>query len=551
MSARTVWTVWVDWESGRKCLAMEVLPEVIGVPALSLARPGTASLGFGSDASGERAGAPTLRRVLGFVTVAWMFGSVWQMMATSEPVTLFAEKLGASNFQFGLLTALPFVASLMSVPGSLLVELTGRRKGLFLGAFYVQRAMWVGIGLIPLWVIERHGWSVAGQSLSLFLLLVFLMYAIGATGSPAWTCWMADVVPARLNGKYFSRRRQWGNLTAIPAAIFIGWFFDRISSANELSTLRWCAILFIGCAVCGLGDIHMFQYVPGVVGKRREKSKLLASFREPLRGRLFLRFSGYIGVLTFGNNLLGQFATLYLLQQAGASNMATQLIVVVAPMLGQLLVLGILGRAADRMGKRPLLAVASVGLIPMAIGWCFVTPGRLWMGYALSGVGAALWAGVEVANQCLVLEASGKSRARGGGSSYVAVNTVIINLAGCFGGLTAGVMAQVLRQWNWQPVGGLKVFTFFDVLFVVSAVIRVGAVLALLPLLKEVGARSAWQTMRFITIGLIRAAWELPRRVVEGVRRVMVRFGDSEAEASAVMANPIAMTQVECVRRAA
>jgi MFS family permease len=528
---------------------MEVLPEVVGKPGLLSGLPGTGSLGMGARKGAVRATvAPSLRRVLGLVTVAWMFGSVWQMAVTSEPVTLFAQKLGASNFQFGLLTALPFIASLMSVPGSILVELTGQRKGLFLGAFYVQRAMWIGIGLIPMWMISRFGWGAAGQSLSMFLWMVFVMYAIGAMGSPAWTCWMADVVPARLNGKYFSRRRQWGNLTAIPAAILIGWFFDRISSADDLSTLRWCAILFIGCAVCGLGDIHMFQHVPGVVGKRREKSKLLASFREPLGDRSFLRFSGYIGVLTFGNNLLGQFATLYLLQQAGASNMATQMIVVVAPMLGQLLVLGVLGRAADRMGKRPLLAVASIGLIPMAIGWCFVTPGRLWAGYALSGLGAALWAGVEVANMNLVLEASRGSRSKGGGSSYVAINTVIINLAGCFGGLTAGLMAQALRDWHWQPVGGLKVFTFFDVLFVVSAVIRVGAVVGLLPLIKEAGARSGWQTAGFIATGLGRGIAGWP---VRAMRRGMNRGGVLKAQVSVPVVESTGALQVECVRQAA
>jgi MFS family permease len=426
------------------------------------------------------------------------------MMATSEPVTLYAQKLGASNFQFGLLTALPFIASLMSVPGSMLVELTGQRKSLFLGSFYVQRAMWFVIALAPLWMVSRYGWSMAGHSLQLFMWLMLVMYAVGSTGSPAWTCWMADIVPSRLNGKYFSRRRQWGNLTAIPAAIFMGWFLDRMGASDDLSMLRWCAILFLCCAVCGLTDIHLFQFVPDIARKPRPRAQLLESFREPLGDRKFIRFSMYIGVLTFGTNLLGQFATLYLLQQAGASNMAVQLIVVVAPMVGQIAVLGVWGRAADRMGKRPLLSLASVGLIPVAIGWCFVMPGRLWLGYALSGLGAALWAGVEVVNMSLVLEASGVTGESKGGSSYAAVNTVIVNVAGCLGGLAAGLMAQLLSEWRWQPITGVKQFTFFDVLFAGSAVVRVVAVVGLLPLLSEPSARSVWQTLRFLNAGMVR-----------------------------------------------
>lgn len=457
--------------------------------------------------------APPLRQILGVVTLAWVFGSVWQMVITGGPITLFAQKLGASNWQFGLLTAIPFVASLMSIPGSLLIELTGLRKPLFLAAFYTQRSMGFVIALAPLWVLTRNGWAAAGQSLTLFLWLMFAMYAVGSLGAPAWTCWMADVVPSRLNGKYFSRRRQWGNLSAVPAAVFVGWFLDHSRSPDPMVTLRWCAILFLCCAVCGLTDIHLFQYVPAVSRPPRDRAKLLESFKAPLADRAFLRVSGYVGVLTFAVNLLGQFATLYLLQQAGATNMAVQMIVVVSPMLAQLLVLGVWGRAADRMGKRPLLVLASIGLIPVALAWCFVSPDRLWLGYLLSAAGAALWAGVEVVNMNLVLEASAGSRGRctPGGSAYAAVNTVIVNVAGCLGGLTAGVLAQVLANWHWQPSPALKQFGFFDVLFAGSAALRLGAVLLLLPLIHDPAARSTWDCARFIGTALLSGVAKLAR----------------------------------------
>ena len=476
---------------------MEVLPEVIGQSGLLTApaqRLAAQSVAIGST---RPAPAPPLRTVLRYITFAWIFGSVWQMTVTSEPVTLFAQKLGASNFQFGLLTALPFIASLLSVVGSVLVELTGQRKSLFLSAFYPQRAMWLVIGIVPLWIITRGGWSAAPQSLSLFLWMVFAMYAVGCIGGPAWTCWMADVVPPRINGKYFSRRRQLGNLTAIPAAIFVGFFLDRISAADSLSTLRWCAILFIACAFCGLADIHLFSYVPAVSRKPADPARVLRNFKSPLTDRPFLLFSTYTGILTFANNLLGQFATLFLLERAGASNMATQLIVVVAPMIGQILVLGIWGRAADRTGKKPLLAIASAGLIPVALAWCLVGPGTLWLGCILSGLGAALWAAVEVSNLNLILE-KGRSQGHDGGSSFVAVNTVIINLAGCLGGLAAGGIAQVLGNWHWRPLEAMREVNFYDVLFVACAVVRLAAAVAILPALKDRGARSIGEAVTFI-----------------------------------------------------
>src|SRR5438045_7077420 len=62
-----------------------------------------------------------LRRTLGLVTLAWVFGSVWATATGGAPLTLFAHSLGATEFQFGLLSALPFIASLIQMPASALI----------------------------------------------------------------------------------------------------------------------------------------------------------------------------------------------------------------------------------------------------------------------------------------------------------------------------------------------------------------------------------------------------------------------------------------------
>jgi len=504
-----------------------------------------------SPSSASAAGMPTgilrrrppLRTSLGLVTLAWVFGCVWYSTSTGEPLTLFAQKLGASNFQFGLLTALPFIASLLSLPGSMLVESTGCRKRTFLWSFYLQRAMWFVIPLLPLWVISRWGFGSAGTALSVFLWLVFIMYAAGAAGGPAWLCWMADLVPPRVNGKYFSRRRQWGIAAAVPVAVFVGYLLDRCALADNRAVLHCCAMLFMCCAVCGLADIHLFQYVPEAARPPQRGARLFESLREPLRHRQFLRCSCFVGALTFAVNFLGQFATLYLLEEVGVTNLAAQMILVVAPMLGQLLLLGAWGQAADRMGKRPLLALASAGLVPVGIGWCFVTPHRVWLAYALAGLGAALWTGVEVANLNLVLETSGGARRRPGGSSFAAVNSVIINICGCLGGLSAGLIAQILRDWHWQPLGGGKVYNFYDVLFIASGVLRLGSAAVFLPLLHEPTARPVRQAGRFMAAALL--------DIAAGPLRLLTRRANPAAQYTQSAAGKIAPEEPSRLRRCA
>jgi MFS family permease len=453
-------------------------------------------------------GGPPLRRAMALVTLSWVFGSVWQTAIGGAPFSLFARELHASEMQIGILAALPFLASLVSMPASLLTERTGQRKKIFLLGLYAQRLLWFPIALIPLWMVTHFGRGTTGSAVLVFMALIFVMHAAGAMGGPAWMSWMADIVPDRCRGKYFSRRRQWGIVTAIPTAIAVGWILDvwAVPGAS-LGTLGWCAIIFMCASVFGIVDIHMFQHVPEVPMEPRRSTPMLKLLADPLKDRQFLHFAGFVGTLTFAVSFMGQFVTFYLIDRIGVTGTGIQLMLLVAPMLAQLLVLPVWGLAADRMGKKPVLAIASLGLVPVGLGWCFMGPGMHWLGYVLSIAGAALWTGVEVANLNFVLEFSGsedgEGRSRGGGSAYVAVNSVIINIAGCLGGLCAGVIAKVLKDWHVH-VGlfGLGTVGFYEVLFALSGVLRLVAAAAFLPGLREPRARSTVEAIRFMSANI-------------------------------------------------
>jgi MFS family permease len=168
-------------------------------------------------------------------------------------------------------------------------------------------------------------------------------------------------------------------------------------------------------------------------------------------------------------------------------------------MVAQLAVVSVWGIAADRMGKKPVLALASLGLVPVGLGWIAMTEHRVWLGYLLSGLGGALWAGVEIANLNLVLELSSGEDGQEPDSSFIAVNSVIINVAGFLGGIASGWIAQRLAHLHWQPIAAFKAFTFYDVLFALSGILRLLAVVVFLPHLKEPTARPAREALQFMS----------------------------------------------------
>jgi MFS family permease len=451
-----------------------------------------------------------LRSAMMAGTVAWMFGNVWFAAISGSAFTLFARSMDASPFQFGLFTALQYLAALVSLPASLLIERTGKRKQIFFIGHYIQRSMWFVLAIVPYWIMTRYGVSHAGMALNFFIPLLFLMYASGAIGGPAWVSWMADVVPDRIRGRYFSRRRQWSVLTALPAAWFTGWLLDKYGGGvggegvDAITTMRWCTIIFL-CAACfGVADIAMFHLVPDVPQAPKHVAGLFKAMARPLKDKNYLWFAGYVATLQFAFIPMAQYLTLYAMDKAELKNRDVQLMMLVLPMVAQFIVLPVWGRAADRMGKKPLLVVATLGLVPVGVAWCCMGKGSTWVGYLLASLGTALWTGVEVANLNVVLEMSGSAEdapgenSKSGGTAYHAVNSVILSMAAVVGGLTWGGIAQWLKDWHWTPVAGYKTLTSYDVMFISSGLLRLVAVVVFLPKLHEPNARPTRVALRFM-----------------------------------------------------
>ncbi|HEY7115763.1 MAG TPA: MFS transporter [Tepidisphaeraceae bacterium] len=512
-------------------------------------------LNRGSGSSHAISG-PALRNALAVTTLAWVFGNVWNLTVTGAPFTLFARAIGASPFEMGLLAAIPYLAALVSLPASVLIERTGARKTIFFWGVYFQRGLWLIVGIAPLWLVSRYGMAAAPVALSLFIPLFFLSHAGNAVGGPAWVSWMADVVPARIRGKYFARRRMWALLLAVPAAWFVGWFLDRVldghSGAQPLATMRWCAILFACAAVFGLVDPAMFHVVPAVPKAPQRGAGLLRAMAGPLKDRQYLWFAGFAGTLWFAVvPLQQQFYQWFLIDRVGLSNRAVQVMVLVLPSLAQLVVLPVWGRACDRMGKRPLLIVATLGLVPVGLGWCLVGSGNLWLGYVMMVLGTALWTGVDIVNFNFVIEMSGSrggARSRAGGTAYHAVNSVILNAAAFAGGLAWGGLAQWLKDWNWTPVAGGKTFTSFDVLFALSGVLRLGTVVVFLPRMREPAARGTRETLRFMGASMFANIWTA---LSHPIRFVRARNRQADVTAPMPAPEPAPAPEPRPIRRAA
>lgn len=475
---------------------------------------------------------PALRSAMRYVTLAWVFGAIWQNAVAGAPITAFARALGADYFEFGLLSALPFLAALLSLPASYLIDRTGQRSLIFFVGLYINRLLWIPIGLLPIAILSTRGLAYGHWAIFAFLSLIFLMHAGQAMGGPAWVNWMADIVPARIRGRYFARRRRLGTLTAIPAALLAGWYLDHRTGVSggavDRMTVLWtCATIFIVAGLIGLADIALHHPVPH---RRHPKpgATIAGMFKEPLRNRRFMSFSLCAMVLWFSVAAQGTFVNKYLLEHLKLDGYQVQLITLVLPLAGHFLSLNLWGKVIDRYGKRPALALGMAGLIPVGIGWCLMSGGYLWIGYLLSVVGAIAWVGVEIANTNLILDLSGVDEdGKQGGTAYVAMNSMLLNISGFIGGIVFGWIAQSLANFHYDlGVSWLRPLSCYEVLFGLSVIFRIAAFLILLPRVHEQDARPTVEALRFVTENIydnLMGAALLPVKIYRAARNQISR----------------------------
>lgn len=455
-----------------------------------------------------------LRRSLRTVTVAWGFGAAWMYITTGAVLTRYAQSLQMSEFGFGLLAALPFAGLLVQVPASYMLERYGKRKWLFLTAGLIHRGLWLAIAAIP-WLPGAE----AGDGWWLLLVILTASTALANVTGLTWTTWMADLVPSRIRGRYFSRRGQVGRFVGMGTTIAIGFALDRASAIDAATLQRLLSLALAIAALCGMMDIGLFKWVPDARPHVEVRQfNFLKMLGQPLRDPSFRRFIAFNFTLTFAIAYVGQFAWLYLFDVVGMSNMRANMMLVAIPLIVSMLSFPVWGRMVDRMGCRPVLIVSGLFITHGAVSWVFVTKEQWWIGYMAVLSATMAWPGVELANQKLLLGMIGTDKA-GKGSAYVAVHSAAIGIAGLLSGVFAGSLAETLSRVDWRGSIFGWPLTYHGLLFVISAGLRLAALVFLIGM-AEPTAYTARAAIRYMAANIYSNLQQAVFGSIRGVVRI-------------------------------
>ncbi|BAS26646.1 MFS transporter [Limnochorda pilosa] len=387
-----------------------------------------------------------------------MHASLWDGIWSSASenamlpfIPMFALALGAGPAAIGLVAAFPtLLGNLFQIPAARLAERFGHRRLYLLGS--LGRLLWLPVALLPFLDLP------ADTAVALLIGLLSLRTAVISLAVPAWTTLMAQAVPLRLRGRYFSNRNLYASLSALLAAASGGWLVRLAGYPAGYAALFGVATLAGLLAVESvtrmpvepLEPAHRPSHAPSS-GPDHPPAEAAPQPHPPLSPGLHLGFGARLRAVTrafrpdqpFSRYILTSFAwtfavnlpaplfAVHFKQVLGGNEAiwglttATNLTVT---MIGQ----RYWGRRTVTLGDRNIVILGGLGASLLALLWAVIP--APWYVFGLELLGGMAWSGYNLAAFTLLLRVLPPHNQAGRVAAYNTAVGLAAGLAPMLGG---------------------------------------------------------------------------------------------------------------------
>lgn len=273
----------------------------------------------------------------------------------------FALLLGASNFEIGLLAALPTLTNVFQLVSIWLVRRYNNRRAISVICSLLARAPLIIIGAMPL-----LGAITTIQPVIFFL---FFYYLFGSIAGPSWNSWMKDLVPEQLLGAYFAKRARNMQLLNVILSISLAFFLDYVKDHYPSYELRVYAVMFIVAGSAGVIGALVLSKAPEPVSTLTNEN-IFRLLMRPLRDANFRSLLAFNSAWLFAFNLATPFFNVFMMKTLGLS-LSYIIALTILSQLSSIATVRMWGTFSDRYSNKTILAICTPLYILVLIGWCF------------------------------------------------------------------------------------------------------------------------------------------------------------------------------------
>jgi Na+/melibiose symporter-like transporter len=393
-------------------------------------------------------------------------GHNWFMIFTGIFLVAYGREIGISYRGFGLLGALSAFAIGFQLLGAHVTACRGRRRGFWFATALASR-LCRGVAVAAAFYLSRYDPVVTTVA---FVGLFALGSALDSMAVPPWFSWLADLIPADQQGRFWGRRSFWIAMATVafvlPLAALVDWW-------SEVGLgLHAFLVAFAAATVIGSIDLFIHRTIPEPAIRPEPARRLGRNILGVLRDRRFRPWLVFKCAWNFSLALGGSMTLIYVTENLGFrySFLSGALILIVLPSVAGLFTVRYTGALVDRLGTRTVLAWSHVlwSLVPLV--WFLATPetAAAWMLGTFLVVGPTTQAAMNAGLKHVTRLPRREDRAM-----YLAVSMCLTHLAMGTGAFVAGEVLEALEGWSWTAGGGT--FVGFHVLFGASFVLRLGS----------------------------------------------------------------------------
>jgi MFS family permease len=422
-----------------------------------------------------------LKRSLSLVILGITFGNVFFVVTGGAALTGFLRALGANDLVYGIIMAMPVVGGIVQIFVSIYLENTGNRKFTFLTYGFIQRLLWIPIAFIPLIIPSTY----RGLRIFSITVLITIASASSSASSISFWSWMGDLIPSDIRGSFFSKRTMISTISAVIIGLISGFLLDKVNSFTGF------AIIFSIVSIFGALDIFCFLWVKHPKMKTsKEKPNIVKLLLEPLKNKNYMSFIAFIAFWNFGVNFTSPFFNVYMLENLKMTYFSIVTFNQIGGNIVTILFIRKWGRLVDKYGNKPIMTICAYLAFWLPFLWLFATPTNYWMLLVINLISGLIWPGIDMTNlNQSVWLAPERNR-----SMYIAFYTLVTSLIGI---AAAYVCGGAFMQYATPVFDALKLpfvmgryFSSFDALFIISAILRLIALLVFLPRYKEPNSKS-------------------------------------------------------------
>jgi len=382
--------------------------------------------------------------------------------------TGYASTLGAREFAFGLISALPVLAGLMQIYVSHLAVKTGKYKRMFIIGGIVQRASWIVIAFIP------YIFSVEQSRLFSLIVLVTLAAMGGSYVGITHTTLMGSVIPIDIRGRYITTRQKVCMLVSLTAGLCFAFLLDYVPGFLGYT------IVFSFGGVCGLIDILMyikidFSGIPHKPGGASLYKGIRACFTNPTMRNYLLFWTFW----TFAIHISGPFFNKYAIDVLSLSYVTIIIFGQIAAQTAAFIVISRWGVFLDRYGSVPMMLISTLSSTTIAFVWLFAVPGSIWPLFVFNLFGGIFWCANDAGMVNMQLSHTPSENRTPALAIYAVFTSLAAAAALILGGALLEAFSPVMERLDLRFLGAQ--FDHYKLVFCITIVLRYIVVAVFLP----------------------------------------------------------------------